>query len=227
MFKTIMSMETFSLLDDGHQAGMQRDLSLYEIYNTRLVRLDQGSRVPQDPLQRRIHRCLRRFRYWQLSRRQNNSCTTSKDGENSILFRDGDKWKYQNTTLAADVLGRLLVTVVTGVFLIVPLAILSNQSSKRVQIAVIGVSIVLFASLVSSLLRASNVEMMVVAVALAMPKRPSPSLSLMLSFVLHPAFRKTWPEEETPSRQISLISFIRFGLVKGLFSDAVELDKCN
>lgn len=39
----LMKMENFALLDDGKQASLRDDLSLPEIYKTRLVRVDLES----------------------------------------------------------------------------------------------------------------------------------------------------------------------------------------
>jgi hypothetical protein len=154
-----MAMETFSLLDDEKQSSLRNDLSLYEIYKTRLVRVDLGPRSRQDPFQRCLHGYLRAFRYWQLSRRCRDN------GEDLSAFTAGDGWSYQNTVRIAEVVTRLIVGVITSIFLIVPLAILTYQSRKEVQLAIISVCIVLFASLVSTLLKVSNLEMMVVSAA--------------------------------------------------------------
>jgi hypothetical protein len=43
-FNNIMTMETFSLLDDEQQASLRDDLSLYEAHKTRLLRVDLGTR---------------------------------------------------------------------------------------------------------------------------------------------------------------------------------------
>lgn len=53
----------------------------------------------------------------------------------------------------------------TAVYLVVPLAILSNLSHRSVQLTVISVCVVLFAFSVSCLLRVSNLEIMIVSAA--------------------------------------------------------------
>ncbi|EQL01790.1 hypothetical protein OCS_02490 [Ophiocordyceps sinensis CO18] len=68
-----MSMDTFSLLDDEQQCGMRTDLSLHEMYKTRLLRVDQRPRTRQDPLQRSIHRLLRLCRYLRMSKTRRSS----------------------------------------------------------------------------------------------------------------------------------------------------------
>lgn len=152
-----MAMETFSLLDDAKQSSLRTDLNLYEIYKTRLVRVDLGPRSRQDPFQRCLHGYLRAFRYWRLSRKRRDN------GEDLGASTADDGWSYQNTVLIAEVVGRLIVGAITSIFLIAPLAVLSHQSRKEVQLMVISVCIVLFASLVSTLLKVTNLEMMIVS----------------------------------------------------------------
>lgn len=153
-------METFSLIDDPIQASLRTDLSLHEIYKTRLVRVDLESRSRTDPFQRRFHAYLRAWRYWRLSRRGQN------DGENAgTLTCRSDGISYQNNILIAEVIGRSLMVVMMAAFLIVPLAILSYQSKKEAQLVIICVCLILFSFLVSALLKVSNLEMMLVSAA--------------------------------------------------------------
>jgi hypothetical protein len=44
-FNNIMAVETFSLLDDKKQSSLRYDLNLYEIYNTRLLRVETRQKV--------------------------------------------------------------------------------------------------------------------------------------------------------------------------------------
>jgi len=60
-------METFSLIDDERQCSKRNDLHPYEIYHTRLIRVDLGPRSTQDPFHRDIHMNLRALRYWIIS----------------------------------------------------------------------------------------------------------------------------------------------------------------
>ncbi|KAK0617665.1 hypothetical protein B0T14DRAFT_590498, partial [Immersiella caudata] len=48
----IMSMDTFSLIEDATQCRLRDDLTLHEMYKSRLLRVDQGPRTRHDPLQR-------------------------------------------------------------------------------------------------------------------------------------------------------------------------------
>lgn len=155
-------METFSLLDDEQQTSLRDDLSLYEAYKTRMLRVDRGTRSRTDPFQRWLHKYLRAFRYWRLSRKaQNNS-----EGLGSVA-RGQKRWSYQNTILIAEVIGRLTTAALTAVFIIAPLAIMSHEASKSVQLVVVSVCVIILSFLVSLFLRVSNFEMMAVSAGYA------------------------------------------------------------
>ncbi|KAI1439484.1 hypothetical protein F5Y02DRAFT_63910 [Annulohypoxylon stygium] len=160
-FNNIMSMETFSLLDDERQSSLRTDLSLHEVYKTRLLRVDLGPRSRTDPFQRWLHKWLRTFRYWRLSK------IAQGNPEALASFKKDHRWSYQNTTLAAYIIGRVITTVITAIFLIIPLAILSHQSLRDTQLVVISSSILIFSFLVAVTLRISNFEMMAVSAAYA------------------------------------------------------------
>jgi hypothetical protein len=160
-FNSIMAMETFSLLDDEKHSSRTYNFSLYEIYKTRLVRVDLGTRARQDPFQRRLHMYLRAFRYWRLSRRPQDNV------EGGGAIRPGRQWSYQNTVLLAEILGRSISTLIAAIFLIVPLTLLSYETSKKVQLITISSFVVTFSSLVSFMLKVSNLEMMVVSATYA------------------------------------------------------------
>lgn len=155
-----MAMETFSLLDDEKQASLRDDLDLHEIYKTRLLRVDLGTRSRTDPFQRWLHRYLRAFRYWSLSRKSQDN--TEGQG---LHARNPHRGSYQNTILIADILGRVTTALLTAVFLIVPLAILSHYSSKNVQLIVVTVWVFVLSFLVSLLLKVSSFEMMAISAA--------------------------------------------------------------
>lgn len=72
-----------------------------------------------------------------------------------------------NTALIADILSRVIAAIVIAVFLTVPLAALSNEVRRSFQLLIISICIVVFACVVSVMLRASNLEMMVVSAAYA------------------------------------------------------------
>ncbi len=155
-----MAMETFSLLDDEKQSSRRTDLNLYEIYKTRLLRLDLTTRSRTDPLQHQFHKWLRAFRYWRLSKFQNDAEALGTRGRDQ-------QWSYQNTILVANVMWRGIITVVMAIFLIAPLAILSHQQSRDVQLVVISLCIFIFALVITTTLKVSNLEMIAVSAAYA------------------------------------------------------------
>jgi hypothetical protein len=160
-FNNIMAMETFSLLDNDMHSSLRHGFNVHEMHKTRLVRVDLGARTRQDPFQRQLHKCLRSFRYWNLSRK------SQSNGEGLGSAASGHGWSYQNTILIAEVAGRFITATITGTFLIVPLVILSHQSRKNTQLVTVSICLVCFSSLVSVMLRASNMEVMVVSAAYA------------------------------------------------------------
>lgn len=159
-FNNVMAMETFSLLDDEKQFNMRADLTLPEIYKTRLLRTDLGPRSRTDPFQRWFHRYLRGYRYWKLSRSQ-----SSVEGLGAL--RRGHRWSYQNTALVASILGRVTSAVMTCFFLVVPLAILSADWAWGAQLTIVSVCILVFSFLVAIMLKVSNFEMMALSAAYA------------------------------------------------------------
>ncbi|KAL1607817.1 hypothetical protein SLS60_002755 [Paraconiothyrium brasiliense] len=161
-FNNIMAMETFALIDDEKQASARDDLNLHEVYKTRLLRVDLGTRARTDPFQRWLHRYLRAFRYWSLSQRSENNT----EGLGSLLGSHC-RWSYQDTILIAEVVGRVTTALLTAVFLVIPLAILSHQPSKNVQLVVVSVWFLVLSFLVALFLKVSSFEMMAVAAAYA------------------------------------------------------------
>ncbi|KAL3426811.1 hypothetical protein PVAG01_00320 [Phlyctema vagabunda] len=163
-FNQIMAMETFSLLDDEKQTQSRTDLSLHEKYKTRLIRVDRGPRRTQDPVQRRLHEIFRFLRYWHLSKTPADPETSSSSPSSRALPA---RYSYRNSMLLSEITGRFLVATATGLFLVVPLAILSRTQDAQVQILTVSLCIVVFAFLVSVTLRVSNLEMMMVSAAYA------------------------------------------------------------
>jgi hypothetical protein len=157
-----MTMETFSLLDDERQSSLRDELSLSEIHKTRLLRVDLGTRTRTDPFQRWLHKYLRAFRYWRLSKK----LTNNTEGLNASAG-GRHHWSYQNTILIAEIVGRIVTAALTAVFLVAPLAILSHESSKDIQLAVVAVWILVLSFLVSLFLKVSSFEMIAVSAAYA------------------------------------------------------------
>lgn len=158
-----MTMERCSLIDDEQAASTRTDLNLPEMYKTRLLRLDLPSRSRADPVSRWIHRLLRDFRYWKLSRRG------GAGGVEAQARPPGwaGSFSHQESASVANIIGRLITTLMTGFLLVVPLAILSPKSPSNAQLAVVTVCILVFSFLVATMLKASNFEMMAVSAAYA------------------------------------------------------------
>jgi hypothetical protein len=151
-------MDTFSLIDDATQCRLRDDLTLHEMYKTRLLRVDQGPRTRHDPLQRWLQKWLRRVRYRSMSRKQ----------------QDPEKWKtvptsasYQHTLLIATFVCRISVALVTAAFLVVPMAFLPDASQKGTQFLAVSICAIIFTGFVSILLRTSNLELMLISAAYA------------------------------------------------------------
>ena len=158
-----MAMDTFALIDDEVQCCLHTELNLHEKYKTRLLRLDQPPRARQDPFQRRIHQLLRLSRY----RRKTKQSRADADAERCESPPPSRSWSSQNTALLADIIGRVVMACLTGLFLTVPLTTLTYEVHRGTQLGIISACILAFACLVSVMLRASNLEMMVVTAAYA------------------------------------------------------------
>jgi len=158
-FNNLMLMDTFSLIDDETQCGLRDDLSFYEMYKTRLLRVDQEQRSRRDPLQNWLHKFLRRMRYRRM-------CRNLQDPEKQKAgtFSAG---KPQNTVLIGTIVCRIAVALMTAVFLAVPLAALAGIAQRGTQIAVISACIIVFATVVSLLLKTSNLELMIASATYA------------------------------------------------------------
>ncbi|KAI1387920.1 uncharacterized protein F4822DRAFT_430668 [Hypoxylon trugodes] len=182
-FNKIMSMDTFSLLDNEEQCSQRHDLTIHEMYETRLLRVDRGPRDRKDPFQRWIHRLLRFFRYRRLKNKAENDCKNSHEsGLESYCGSESNhksacehprpqnanhRWSCQSTDLIANITSRLVIALTTAMFLIIPLVLLSGELNRKTQLAVIAAWVILFACVVTVMLRASNLEMMVVTAAYA------------------------------------------------------------
>lgn len=162
-FHQIMAMETFSLLDDEKQASLRTELTIPEIYKTRLLRVDLGSRSRTDPIQDWIHQWLRGFRYWRLLKKSRGR---GVENVSSSKNAGAHNWSYQDSVLLATVLGRFIITLITGVFIVAPIVVLSPKSSM-VQSAAIAVCIIIFSFLIATALRVSYFEMIAISAAYA------------------------------------------------------------
>jgi Ca2+/Na+ antiporter len=82
------------------------------------------------------------------------------------LTPTGHRWYNQNTILIAEIAGRVITTVITGVFLVVPLATLTHQS-RNTQIVIASILLLVFSFIVAATLKVSNLETMVISAAYA------------------------------------------------------------
>lgn len=164
-----MSMDTFSLLDNEEQCSTRTDLSLTEMYKSRQLRVDKRTRDRKDPLQCLIHRYLRDLRFRKLSKRE-QQLSGEREGDGNVFGGPGVRGKtlrHQNNDMIAAWLGRLIIGLISATFLTVPLGVLSYEPRKGVQLSVVAIFIVAFSSVVSVMLKASNLEMMVVSAGYA------------------------------------------------------------
>lgn len=158
-----MAMETFSLIDDEKQSSLRTELTLPEIYKTRLLRVDLGTRTRTDPIQDWIHRRLRDFRYRRLLSRSQ----VSPEGINSSTARaGGHSWSYQDAVSVSSIIGRFITTLISGAFIVVPLLVLAPKSSAT-QSVIIGLCIAFFSFLIALALKVSNFEIIAISAAYA------------------------------------------------------------
>lgn len=161
-------METFALADNSWQASLRSESqNPYEIYKTRLVRVDTAGRSRSgDLLRRSLRKYLRAF--WFFVRFQGKHAHQKHSSYSSATELESNlKRSYQSTSRLADVIARFLVALIAGAFLVTPLAILSHQSTSEAHLVTTSVFVVLFSLLVSLLTRATNEEMMVASAAYA------------------------------------------------------------
>ena len=161
-------METFALADNSWQASLRSsNQNPYEMYKTRLVRVDTvGRSRSSDLLRCSLRRYLRAFWFFvrfrgQHAHQQHKSYSSATELESNL------KRSYQNTNWLADILTRFLIALIAGTSLVIPLVILSHQSTTEAHLATISVCIILFSLLVSLLTKATNEETMVASAAYA------------------------------------------------------------
>ena len=109
MFNKLMTMETFSLLDDESQCYKRSDLQIYEMYQTRLLCVVIGLSSRGDPLQRMIHKWLRALRYRSLSYKFKNDEEVAE--QRNKQHPSPAKHSYQNTVFLAEIISRFLVAL--------------------------------------------------------------------------------------------------------------------
>ncbi|KAL8818011.1 MAG: hypothetical protein Q9191_008031 [Dirinaria sp. TL-2023a] len=134
-FNHIMLMETFALADNSWQASLRSDdQNAYEMYKTRLVRVDAADRMrSRDVLRRLLRKYLRAF--WFFIRFQGHHARdTHRSNPSGIDLESHLKRSYQKTSRIADIISRFLVALIAGGFLVGPLVILAHQSSNKAHL---------------------------------------------------------------------------------------------
>ena len=159
-------METYALTDSSWEARHRTDLSAYETYKTRLLRVDQPHRNgSRDVLRHALRKILRAF--WFFVRYDGRSSEAGGPYLSAPSLESNSRKSYQNTAGLAEVISRFLVAVLAGAFLVVPLIVLSYQSSRKTHLITISICIVIFSFLVSLLSKASNEQTMAAAAGYA------------------------------------------------------------
>ena len=184
-FNRVMTMETFALSD--HQELVDRStLTQVETARTLLIQVDQPVRSNvRDPIQHWLRKALRYIWYYTLTPKPSvGHASQSSSTEFTIAPTDkslehglhigpsvvGRKSRHPcpNTANLADTVSRFLFGLVTGVFLITPMAVLLGQENNRpAQLATVSISIIVFSLLVALASRASPQETMGASAAYA------------------------------------------------------------
>ncbi|KAL2058935.1 hypothetical protein ABVK25_000227 [Lepraria finkii] len=161
----VMLMETCALADNSWQSNIPSDLNAYELYKNRVVRVDLAHRSgSRDILGYGLRKGLRAFWYFTRSgdikygRKASDLYTSASDLDSSLKF------SHQNTARLAEVIARFLVALVAGAFLVVPIVILSNQSSSEAHLIPVSVCVIVFSFLVP-LISMASIEQTMLALA--------------------------------------------------------------
>ena len=161
-----MLMETQSLADSSWESRLRTDFNPLETYKTRLVRVDQAFRSgSRDIIRHTLRKCLRAL--WFSIRRNQLGREGREPYASSSTLESNLKKSYQNTAHLAEIITRFLVALLAAIFLVVPLVVLSLQSSNEARLTTISICIVIFALLVSLLSKASNEQTMVASAGYA------------------------------------------------------------
>ena len=161
-----MRMETFSLADNSWESRLRTELNPYETYKTRLIRVDQAHRNDsRDIIRHTLRKCFRAF--WFFVRHNGIEGDARVPYTSASTLESNLKRSYQNTAGLADSVTRFLVALLAGAFLVIPLAILSHQSSSQTHLITVSTCIVIFSFLVSLVSKASNEQTMVASAGYA------------------------------------------------------------
>ena len=164
------------MADNGWESSLRTDFNPYETYKTRLVRVDQAYRTgSRDIIRHALRKCLRALWFFVRCRggigrddaREPDASSSSSSAAATTLESGLMKKSYQNTARLAEIMTRFLVALLAGAFLVIPLVILSCQSSGRAHLITVSICIVVFSLLVSLVSRTSNEQIMVASAGYA------------------------------------------------------------
>ena len=150
-----MTMENHALSDNKWQSGLRNDQIPYDIYKTRLVRFDlASSRGARDPLRRSLRRYLRAF--WFFVRFGRGKFPQQAHLDSDIDLGSHLKRSYWYTARLVDGITRFLVALLAGALLIIPLLIMSKQSSDEVHLVTMSLCVILLSFTMSLQSKTSN-----------------------------------------------------------------------
>ena len=156
-----MLMETYALAENNAQSVLRDDLNPYEMYKTRLIRVDLARRNESRDVLRHNLRKFLRYVWFFVFRAGSTGDRNDRYSSGPILeAKSKIKRTCQNTTHLAEVLTRFLVAVLAGAFLVIPLIVLSHQSNSETHLITVSVFIVVFSMLISLASKASNEQTM-------------------------------------------------------------------
>lgn len=166
-------METFALADNTVRSDLRNDLNPYETYKTRLVRVDLAPRSDSRDVLRHGLRKFLRYTWFFVRRSRTSDAELDRYSSGPIMEAKAKlERSYQNTihlavTHLAEIITRFLVAVLAGAFLVIPLIVLSHQSSSEAHLITVSIFIVVFSLLVSLASKASNEQTMAAAAGYA------------------------------------------------------------
>ena len=162
-----MRMETFALADNEGQSSLRSDLNPYEVYKTRLVRVDLEYRGgTRDLLRHSLRKCLRALWFFIHSRKGSRIRQERPNTSPSDLEANRSQ-SYQNTGRLADIIARFLVAILTAVFLIAPLGLLTRETTIGAHLVTVSLFILTFSVFLAICSRATNQEIMGASAAYA------------------------------------------------------------
>ena len=154
------------MADNSWESSLRTDFNPYETYKTRLVRVDQAYRTgSRDVIRHALRKCLRAL--WFFVCRGGIGREAQEPYASAATLESHLKKSYQNTARLAEIITRFLVALLAGAFLVIPLVVLSYQSSSQTHLITVSICIIIFSLLVSLVSKASNEQTMVASAGYA------------------------------------------------------------